>query len=898
MDWKPSPLATHVETVFDPQDAGPGSLLIEHFNDPYEAVLDDDGDLALYAAAHGYLRNLSADAHLGSQLPRLVKDQWIPALDPAAAAGTVTPYFGWLPFEDHEGGHTFAGPRGSFRFRSASDHMAVLFASDRISPRHYTGSGFALALAMHIRKDAGSLKASFTGLAAGLPYAHFREHPISAAALSTFENVFRKRSLYRDEAVEAMARAANMARVVVRSIRIAASEQEWWIERRGVGVRTVAVGAEGGGGVDVPYAVTMLSVGGKAAPEATHTITHVSPLVTHAADPRVFDADPSSHGGRPVRPTRDEQARPPRRPVGLDESRRPASIFAVGKEQGPLQYPADAPIVKVMPCPRFVQSDDGLDAKRPRPVDLAGLNGPPIRNDDASAIQAFFHGRDLVQRIEAYGWTNPAAYFRLTAPEIKIFYRSGVSPGPGGDGRTVNARVIPEGWRREEMGMPPNAQRPALQIHLAAADLRRRERKVWTHGGPPAPAIPFGLAADRRWMWHEFGHVLLVASTGELEFRFAHSPGDAMAAIVADPDSKLPAKLRGATFPFVFLPRRHDRCAHHGWSWSGTLHAALAQVPEALHPRRKGYASEQILSSSLFRLYRCIGGDTHQRDAPATPDADERRRASHYVLYLIMQAMQLMGDARIQATSTPAMFVHWLRQADLQPGAWTAAFPPLVFRRVGGTLSKVIRWAFEAQGLYGSGDGPGSPEPVDIYIEDGRATKDDAMDDRTDYGPGSYVPVSLHWQARDDAAAGDAPRWQADPATGIIWRDGDGKVEVRVGNRGSTTANDVAVRLWYQEWLANTPPPSWRPGGAGWTPCQLTGDALQAIPSGPPSDAGSFTFDFAPGPGVYLLFAQATCADDRANTDPALSLACSYVDTPLVDLVANDNNLGLRVVAI
>lgn len=896
MHWNPSPLATHVETVFDPQDAGPGSLLVEHFNDPYEADLDDDGDMALYTAAHRYLRDLAADAHLGSHLPDPIRSQWIPALDPAAPAGSVTPYFGWLPFEDPAGGHTFAGPRGSFRFRSGADAMAVLFASDRISPRHYTGSGFALALATHLRKQDGMLKARFTGLAAGLPYGHFRTHPISAPALSAFESVFRKRSLYRDDAVEAMARMANMARVVVRSLRIAASEQEWWIERRGVGVR--AVGPQGTGGAEVPYAVTMLSVGGKAAPEATHTITHVSPLVAHAVDdPRVFEADPASCGPHPVRPTRDEKADPPRRPVGLDAFRRPASILAVGQVQGPLQYPADAPIVKVMPCPRFVQSDGGLDAKRPRPVDLAGLNGPPVRNDDASAIQAFFHARDLVQRIEAYGWTDPAAYFRLTAPEVKIFYRSGVSPGPGKDGRTANARVIPEGWRREEMGMPPNAQRPAVQLHLAWADLRRREREAWTPGGSPAPAIPFGLAADRRWMWHEFGHVLLVASTGELEFRFAHSPGDALAAIVADPDSKLPGKLRGATFPFVFLPRRHDRCAHQGWSWSGTLHAALAQVPDARHPRRKGYASEQILSSSLFRLYRCIGGDTHQPHAPDTPDGDERRRASHYVLYLIMQAMQLMGDARILATSTPAQFVHWLRQADLQPGEWTAAFPPAVFRRVGGTLAKVIRWAFEAQGLYGRGDGPGSPEPVDIYIADGRTTRDEAIDDRTDYGRGSYVPVSLHWQARDDAAAGTAPRWQADPQTGIVWRPADGLVEVRVGNRGHAPASNVTVRLWSREWSAGAAPPPWEPGGAGWTPCQPAGQAPQAILPGPPADAGMFAFQFAPGPGVHLLFAQATCAEDRANTDPALSLACSSVDTPLVDLVANDNNLGLRVVA-
>ena len=894
MGWNPSPLATHIETVFDPQDAGPGSLLVEHFNDPYEVVLADDRDIALYTAAHAYLRELAANERMASHLPPTIKSQWIPALDPAAPEGSVTPFFGWLPFEDHDGGHGNSGPRGSFRFRSGSDHLAVLFASDRISKSDYTGSGFGLALAVHIREDARTCTASFTGLAAGLPYGRFLAHPISAPALSAFGNVFSKASLYLDEALGAMARMAGMTCIVVRGVRIAASEQEWWIERRGIGVRIVADDVDGAGGVEIPYAVTMLSVGGKAAPQPTHTITHVSPLVAHAAkDPRVFDADPASSGGRLVRPTRDEKADPPLRPVGLDAFRRAAGIFGVGQESGPLQYPANAPLVKVMPCPRFVQSDVPLPPKQPRPVDLAKLDGPPIRNDDASAIQAFFHARDLVQRIEAYGWTDPAAYFRITAPEIRIFYRSGISPGPGKDGRTVNARVIPEGWCREQMGMPPGAQRPAIHVHLGGADLRRRERRARTPGGPPAPAIPFGLAADRRWMWHEFGHVLLVASTGELEFRFAHSAGDAMTAIVADPDSKLPAHLRGATFPFVFLPRRHDRCAHHGWSWSGTLHQALAQASDASHPRRKGYASEQILSSSLFRLYRCIGGDTRGSAATALPDGHERRRASHYALYLIMQAMHLMGDARAHANSTPAKFVYWLRQADLQPGEWKALYGGETFRRMGGTLGKVIRWAFEAQGLYGRGNGPGAPAQVDIYIEDGRPTKDDPSYGAAEYGRGGYVPVSLHWHSRDDVGTADAPRWQAPPATGIVFRQADAMVEVRVGNRGSELAKDVAVSLWSAEWAAGTNPPPWRPGGAGWQQCQ----AANAGPRNVAAAAGeSFTFRFDPGPGVHLLFAQATCADDRANTDPGLSLACSYLETPLVDLVANDNNLGLCVV--
>ena len=46
----------------------------------------------------------------------------------------------------------------------------------------------------------------------------------------------------------------------------------------------------------------------------------------------------------------------------------------------------------------------------------------------------------------------------------------------------------------------------------------------------------------------------------------------------------------------------------------------------------------------------------------------------------------------------------------------------------------------------------------------------------------------------------------------------------------------------------------------------------------------------------YLLLAQATCADDRANIDPAAGLSCNQ-QAPLIDLVAGDNNLGLWVLA-
>lgn len=889
MDWNPTP---HIEARAG-DDTRPGSLLVEHFGAPYELPLEDDSDAALHAAAHRYLVDLVEHTGLASHFP----SHWLGALAPAVPeAFDPPPQFGWLPFERPGGTRAFTGPRGCFRFRSPSDDLAVLFAAERLAPDHYTGSGFGLGVVAHLRPEGDGCTASFTGMTAVLPFWHYLQHGASAARVKGFATVFTPTSLYHEEALDTMAALTGLTGLVVLGVRIAVSDEGWWIERRATGMMPAAQG-QGSGASDaaLPYGVRMLSEGGKGVP-ARHRITQLAPLVAHADAP-VFDADPCSQQGRPLRPTRDARADPPRQPIGLDTFRSTARILRAGVTRGPLEYPAapGRPVVQVMRCPRFVASDRAARPDPRRHVSLPRGKPPALRSDDASAIQAFLHARDLVQRLEAYGWTDAAAYFRATAPQVRLFYRSGVSPGPGKDGRTVNARVIPEGWPRGG-GRPDGDTHPAVQVHLGWADLRRRARQPWRPGGPPSPAVPLGIGADRRWMWHEFGHVLAVASTGELELPFAHGPGDALAAIVADPDSKLSSPLRGLTFPFVFLPRRHDRRPEEGWSWTGTLHQALG--PEASHAHGKGYASEQILSSSLFRLYRCIGGDTRRSDPTSLLDGHARRLASHYVVYLVMQALQLMGDARIQATSTPAKFVHWLRQADRQHGEWTAAFPPIVFRRIGGTLGKVIRWAFEAQGLYGQGNGAGQAEPVDIYIEDRRPTRDAALGGITEHGPGSYVPVSLHWPSREATAAGEVPQWHADPANGIAWHEGERRVEVRVGNRGASTAEDVTVALWSAPWLEGTLPSPWRAQGAGWTPCQAADAAARSIAAGPPDQSTGFTFHFDPGPGIHLLFAQATCPRDRAHTDPRLALACSREDTPLADLVANDNNLGLRVVVV
>jgi len=52
------------------------------------------------------------------------------------------------------------------------------------------------------------------------------------------------------------------------------------------------------------------------------------------------------------------------------------------------------------------------------------------------------------------------------------------------------------------------------------------------------------------------------------------------------------------------------------------------------------------------------------------------------------------------------------------------------------------------------------------------------------------------------------------------------------------------------------------------------------------------------GAGRYLILAEATCLGDPSNADPTTPLPCATGPTPIVDLVAGDNNLGLRLLKI
>ena len=205
-----------------------------------------------------------------------------------------------------------------------------------------------------------------------------------------------------------------------------------------------------------------------------------------------------------------------------------------------------------------------------------------------------------------------------------------------------------------------------------------------------------GLACDWRVVLHELGgHGILYQSVNSPNFGFAHSAGDSFAAILNDPETR--AADRFQTFPWVFgvIDRRHDRSVTAGWAWGGVNDVG-------------GYSSEQILCTTHFRLYLSIGGDSSE--------VAMRTYASRYVAYLMLRTI----GSLTQPTNpgNPTSYASALMTAEL--GNWTSA------DQVGGVYWKVIRWAFEKQGLFQPPGAPvpvvseGAPPPVDLYIEDGR----------------------------------------------------------------------------------------------------------------------------------------------------------------------------------
>ncbi len=488
--------------------------------------------------------------------------------------------------------------------------------------------------------------------------------------------------------------------------------------------------------------------------------------------------------------------------------------------------------------------------------------------DAYGADQADRRARELFQRLRRWG-IDPAHYFRFARLPLVLRVRPTMTWAS--DGELPNADVRPfaepdpangptsgaaDGWQWRMF-----RERLQLLVRFGSADPLLRTR-LPAQGLPAATKAQYvSLAADPRWAWHEFGHVLAFAATGELELAFAHSAGDAMAAIVADAQTALPdlQARRFETYPWIRIPgRSHGRRAMEGYCWCGSRNRVRLDFAAPGERYRHGYFGEQLMSASLFRLYRCLGGDTVGTDASSV---QTRRQAADYTLYLIVRALALLGPDTVASARSADQFVSALIEADDGSAHWAPGAPAIAAGRV----HKLVRWAFEQQGLYATdrpdavADGIGLPPAVDVFIADQRPGAE-----------GGYEPVAL----RADAQAA----WLAHPDA--LQRQG-AHVSVTVGNRGQLAAAACRVRLWW-----------WSAADGRWIVADQARDTAGPLQ---PQDRATVSFHtpaLAQLHTVWLLAAVDTAADpsqltsDGADAPPALSAL-------LIPLVAHDNNLAL-----
>lgn len=289
------------------------------------------------------------------------------------------------------------------------------------------------------------------------------------------------------------------------------------------------------------------------------------------------------------------------------------------------------------------------------PPERAATTNDARTQTNAQAIAAL-QGQALLGRIEKTG-LSVKHFFKCFNLPVKITLNAPITPGAI-DGLTVNAQVTMGSVGLDAHDPDSRAwlkARPRLRVKFAHADLSAALLDA-TEKTPPQR---LSLVTDSRWVWHEFGHVLIAAATGDLELPFVHSVGDGLAAIIHDADSSLRdnAGPRGATFPWVSLPRRHDRCPDRGWCWSGGLHHPSRFWTDTRGgPSYKAYTTEQIMSSTLFCMYQAMGGDE--------TELEKRKAASDNAVSLIIVALALLGPSMHVDADSVQHFVAALLDAD------------------------------------------------------------------------------------------------------------------------------------------------------------------------------------------------------------------------------------------
>lgn len=463
-------------------------------------------------------------------------------------------------------------------------------------------------------------------------------------------------------------------------------------------------------------------------------------------------------------------------------------------------------------------SDDDAPAIPP-PSEAAGADFDYIsRTNDFAAVSAYYHANSFFAVVEDLGFDRDT-YFDGTAFPVHVDHRASF-----GDPNGIEINAFCGG----------DAQGDGIGlVGYCLANLADT-------------ANPLGRAVDKYVHWHEIGgHGILWDHVDSPNFGFAHSAGDGLAGIQSDPESLL--RELGMVERFRYTPFRPIRWMNRdvatGWGWGGANDVG-------------GYSSEEILATSHFRIYRAIGGDS--------PDLSRRRLASRVVTYLILRGV---GD--LTPMTNPGTADAWCTRLMATDALdWTTE------GLTGGAYHKVIRWAFEVQGLFRPAGAPttdpGAPPEVDVYIDDGRA--------------GTYEPYLTDFSATADVWNRHFPDGGAghqEPLAGF-----PGYVYVRVRNRGTGTATDPAVKLFHAD------PAS----GLGWPGAWSATATPQLAASGPlPSGGATVVGPFGWSPpvvGATSLLASASATGDPSNADT--------VTGPIEHwrLIPFDNNVAQRNMSV
>jgi hypothetical protein len=430
------------------------------------------------------------------------------------------------------------------------------------------------------------------------------------------------------------------------------------------------------------------------------------------------------------------------------------------------------------------------------------------RTDDFAAVNAYYHCDRFFRTVRDIGFNIPS-YFDGTSFPVPVDHHA--------LGNVINAQC---------RGNTLNNGIGSVVFSLA--DLSNP---------------PLGIAADWRVVLHELGgHGILWDHVDSPNFGFSHSAGDSIAVILNDPETQAPDRF--VSFPWVNIGRRHDRPVAGGWGWGGSNDL-------------NGYFSEQILATTHFRRYRSIGGDS--------ASLARRQFAATSAVYLILR-----GVSQLTPATNPPNALAWEQQLEwADAGVWTRTNPAQT--HAGGAYHKVIRWAFEKQGLFRPGPPAtveGAPPPVDVYIDDGRH--------------GEYPFQPNHWSCTDiwnRVGVGAGGGVHQEPIVGQT-----NYAYVRIKNRGTTPATKVVVKGFHAlPGVGLVYPTDWTPMA---TP-QLTAPNLAAhdavgVVVGP--------FKWVPSQvGHECMFFSVSAKGDASNIDGAIT-----GPIPEWRLVPHDNNIAQR----